>query len=74
LGTSQRLAPAGDAKELFTAKFLHQKLEYIHKNPVSGKWNLAIDYLSYPHSSARFYDLNEDSKDVLISHYQDFGF
>ena len=63
-----------DAKELFTTKFLHQKLEYIHKNPVSGKWNLAADYLSYPYSSARFYDLNEENKNVGLTHYKDFGF
>jgi REP element-mobilizing transposase RayT len=60
-----------DAKECFDEKFILQKLLYIHKNPVSGKWNLAKDYLSYEHSSARFYDLNEENKNVKISHYNE---
>ena len=45
-----------DAKAIFTDKFLLQKLHYIHHNPVSGKWNLAEDFISYEHSSASFYE------------------
>jgi len=30
--------------------------EGIHYNPVSGIWNLAIDFVSYEHSSASFYE------------------
>ena len=37
-------------------EFLLQKLNYIHNNPCSGKWQLAKDTISYPHSSASFYD------------------
>ncbi len=48
-----------DCKEIITEKFVRQKLNYIHKNPVSGKWKLVDDYLDYIHSSARFYDLGE---------------
>jgi len=44
--------------------FAKQKLEYIHFNPVSGKWNLAKNYLEYRYSSARFYETGVD----------DFGF
>ena len=62
-----------DAKECFSDKFIHQKLDYMHKNPVSGKWNLANDYLQYPYSSARFYDLNEIDERVILTHYQDIG-
>ena len=37
-----------------------QKLDYIHFNPVSGKWQLAKDDLSYHFSSARFYENGKD--------------
>ncbi|MDZ7933822.1 MAG: transposase [Emticicia sp.] len=60
-----------DAKECFNEPFIRQKLDYMHKNPVSGRWNLASDYLLYPHSSARFYDLNEINEFVVLTHYQD---
>lgn len=60
-----------DAKECFNEPFIRQKLDYMHKNPVSGKWNLASDYLQYLHSSARFYDLNEVNELVVLTPYQD---
>ena len=47
-----------DAKAIYSEKFLMQKLNYIHNNPVSGKWNLAKDFVSYEHSSASFYEEN----------------
>ena len=45
-----------DAKAVFSDKFLTQKVDYIHHNPVSGKWNLVNDFTSYEHSSASFYE------------------
>jgi len=42
----------------------NKKLDYIHFNPVSGKWNLAKDDMDYHFSSARFYETGVD----------DFGF
>ncbi|WP_435353249.1 transposase [Emticicia sp. SJ17W-69] len=60
-----------DAKECFNEPFIKQKLDYMHKNPVSGRWNLATDYLQYIHSSARFYDLSEANELVDLTHYQD---
>jgi REP element-mobilizing transposase RayT len=47
--------PSFDAKPVYTLPFLHQKLDYIHRNPVSGKWNLCAEFTDYPHSSAAFY-------------------
>jgi len=44
-----------DWKECFTDKFIYQKLDYIHKNPNSGKWSLSNDLANYDHSSAQFY-------------------
>ncbi len=46
-----------DAKECFTEDFIIQKLNYMHKNPISGKWSLAKTFLDFEHSSARFYEL-----------------
>ena len=45
-----------DAKPIYTEHFLDQKIDYIHHNPVRGKWQLADDYTLYPHSSASFYE------------------
>ena len=59
-----------DCKELITEKFIRQKLNYIHKNPVSGKWKLVEHYLDYKFSSARFYDLGESANCRLL-HYED---
>jgi putative transposase len=46
-----------DAKSIYTEKIMHQKIDYIHNNPISGKWNLAKDITEYEHSSASFYEL-----------------
>jgi hypothetical protein len=34
---------------------MEQKLSYMHNNPCSGIWNLAISPVEYHHSSAKFY-------------------
>lgn len=44
-----------DCKLCYSPAFITQKLDYIHHNPVRGKWNLAADFALYPHSSAGFY-------------------
>lgn len=44
-----------DWKYCETDAFAYQKLLYIHNNPCSGKWKLALDITKYEHSSARFY-------------------
>ncbi|MDQ3021923.1 MAG: hypothetical protein M3R36_15320 [Bacteroidota bacterium] len=62
--------PSADIKEILTEKFIRQKLNYMHKNPVSGKWKLVNHYLDYVHSSARFYDLGEKGIYEVI-HYED---
>ena len=59
-----------DAKAIFSEKFLLQKINYIHHNPVSGKWVLANDFVLYEHSSASFY---EDGKAIHFTpkHFRD---
>ena len=44
-----------DARQCFDEKMVEQKLDYLHHNPVQGKWNLVGDDVDYQHSSARFY-------------------
>lgn len=44
-----------DIKLIETYSFLKQKLNYIHYNPVRGKWNITKDPLEYPFSSCRYY-------------------
>jgi REP element-mobilizing transposase RayT len=53
-----------DAKSIFSHKFLLQKINYIHNNPVSGKWMLAKDFVEYEHSSASFYEIQ------LVRHWK----
>lgn len=47
------------AKNIYSVEFLNQKMEYIHSNPVSGKWKLAQERCLYPVSSAVYYDLGK---------------
>jgi REP element-mobilizing transposase RayT len=63
--------PSFDARICETKEEIEQLLDYIHFNPVSGKWNLVDEYTSYPHSSAAFYELEEKSV-VPLAHYLDF--
>ena len=50
--------------ELYSRAVALQKFQYIHSNPVSGKWLLSKDDLNYHYSSSRFYETGVD----------DFGF
>jgi REP element-mobilizing transposase RayT len=44
------------AKNVYSLKFLQQKLEYIHQNPVAKDWKLVEDRADYLYSSAGYYD------------------
>jgi hypothetical protein len=48
-----------DWKECLSDDFIRQKLEYMHRNPCSGKWNLAENIIDYPHSSILFYETGQ---------------
>ena len=43
-------------KNIFSNKFLKQKMEYIHQNPVAKEWSLVKDRADYNYSSACYYD------------------
>jgi REP element-mobilizing transposase RayT len=61
--------PSSDIRECFDEVMLLQKLDYIHTNPVKGKWMLAENYLDYPHSSAGFYERGDPTTAPVV-HYQ----
>lgn len=44
------------AKNIYSIDFLHQKIEYIHQNPVAKDWKLVKDRADYIYSSAGYYD------------------
>ena len=44
-----------DWKDCRSNTFIWQKLNYIHSNPCTGKWQLAANPIEYLHSSAKFY-------------------
>jgi REP element-mobilizing transposase RayT len=48
-----------DWKECRSWEFVNQKLDYIHDNPCSKKWNICPSPVEYPHSSAKFYIAGE---------------
>ena len=58
-----------DARLCFTEKMLEQKLDYIHHNPVSGKWKLVDDFTRYLHSSAAYYELGSPNR--YVTHYRE---
>jgi REP element-mobilizing transposase RayT len=62
---------SSDIKPCYTEKFLLQKLEYIHSNPITEKWHLSEIPEDYVHSSARFYELNELHPELNLTHYQE---
>ena len=45
------------AIHLYTESVAYQKMDYIHDNPVSGRWQLANDPCQYRYSTARYYEL-----------------
>ncbi len=48
-----------DAKSIDNPKFLQQKINYIHLNPVRKNYCLVSDWREYEHSSAGFYELQQ---------------
>lgn len=58
--------------EIYSRAVAVQKLQYMHFNPVSGKWQLAKDDLEYYYSSARFYENGVDEFGFLTNLYEVF--
>ena len=53
------------AYPLFSRAVINQKIDYIHLNPVSGKWQLAGSSIEYRFSSAAFYESGVDEFGIL---------
>lgn len=51
-----------------TKEILEQKLDYIHNNPLQGKWSLAKETHLYKYSSANFYETSKQNL-INIEHY-----
>ena len=51
--------------DLYTPRFVIQKLNYIHHNPCLPKWEQVTDPVNYTYSSAKFYHDLENSFDLL---------
>ena len=66
--------PSFDAKPVYTLDFLYQKLDYIHHNPITGKWNLCNEFTDHPHGSAAFYELNKPHDAVSITDFREYWF
>jgi REP element-mobilizing transposase RayT len=62
------------AFELFTKRVAFQKLNYIHNNPISGKWNLCEYPEQYVYSSASFYENGTDEFGLVVDIREVFGF
>jgi hypothetical protein len=62
---------SSDIKACDSEAFVIQKLDYIHANPVSGKWSLVEDALDYPHSSAAFYVTGVQGP-APVQHYAEY--
>ena len=63
--------PSFDAKPVYTTEFFQQKLDYIHHNPVIGKWMLCDEFTDYTHSSAAYYYDNKSHPLVDIMNYKE---
>jgi hypothetical protein len=50
-------------------QMLETKVDYIHRNPCMGKWNLASDFTLYLYSSAAHYE--GLLKDEFVTHYRE---
>ena len=61
-----------DWKYCNSIKFIKQKLNYMHDNPCSGKWNLCSSPIEYKHSSAKYYLAGEDGY-YLVTDTGDIG-
>ena len=48
------------AVHLYTKKVAFQKLDYVHRNPLSERWNLCTRPEDYKFSSANFYEAGKE--------------
>jgi REP element-mobilizing transposase RayT len=56
-------------KFLDSREIVEQKLDYIHHNPVKGKWMLADGPDEYFYSSYSYYEEGDESRFPFLEHY-----
>jgi REP element-mobilizing transposase RayT len=59
-GKNHRIWQKVEAKNVYSVEFLHEKVEYIHNNPINKGWSLVADRADYRYSSACFYDRGQE--------------
>jgi len=59
------------AVEIISREMCEQKLDYIHDNPVQGKWMLADSPVEYKYSSSRYYEEDAYNEYPFLTHYMD---
>ena len=59
-----------DWKECFSNKMICDKLDYMHGNSLSGKWELVNDPTDYVHSSAKYYITGQQGR-YPVTHYME---
>ncbi|KAA5536650.1 transposase [Taibaiella lutea] len=52
---------------MFSRAVIIQKMDYIHKNPISKRWNLVEYYDEYLFSSAKYYTTGVDEFNLLTN-------
>ncbi|MFT6055375.1 MAG: REP element-mobilizing transposase RayT [Roseivirga sp.] len=57
--------------ELYSREVIEQKLDYVHNNPVQGKWMLSDEPSNYIYSSASFYEKGK-SHFKFLTHYMEY--
>lgn len=57
---------------LYARKVIEQKLDYIHNNPLQEKWNLAKRPEEYTYSSAEYYEIGIDKRNILTHYLDDY--
>ncbi len=55
-----------------TEEIIVQKINYIHANPIRGKWNLCKEFTDYKYSSASFYHKEKSVWDFLTNYAEAF--
>jgi hypothetical protein len=63
--THQIWQPDSYAIELYSKKFIEQKLNYIHELPTKGRWKQCVHQTDYKYSSANFYASGFDHVELL---------
>ena len=60
--------PSFDWKECVSDEFTETKLNYIHNNTCSGKWNLVKSPQDYVHSSAKYYETGKKGDNEVFNY------